>query len=46
MQWVRQDLRGETVCDLRFFDDNDRSDGVRIEDDDPRRTSDEEVDES
>jgi hypothetical protein len=31
---------------MRFLDNDDRSDGVRIEGDDPRCASDEEVDES
>jgi hypothetical protein len=33
------------VRDLRFLDDDDRPDGVCVEGDDPRRASDEEVDE-
>jgi hypothetical protein len=39
-------LRAETVCDLWFIDDDDRLDEVRVEGDDPRRVTDEDVDES
>jgi hypothetical protein len=38
-------LREEIVHDLWFLDDDDRPDGVHIEGNNPRRTSDEEVDE-
>jgi hypothetical protein len=44
IQSVRHDLRGEIVGDLRFLDNN-RSDRVRVQGDDPRRASDEEIDE-
>jgi hypothetical protein len=39
-------LRVEIVCDLWFIDDDDRLDEVRVEGDDPRRVTDEDVDES
>jgi hypothetical protein len=46
MKYVRHDLRAGTVRDLRFLDDDDdRSDEVRIEGDDPPRETDEEIDE-
>jgi hypothetical protein len=38
-------LREKTIHNLRFFDDDDRPDGVCVKVDDPRRTSDEKVDE-
>jgi hypothetical protein len=45
IHYVKHDLRGETVRDLWFLDEDDAlSDGVHVEGDDPRRSSDEEVD--